>query len=50
MAKARKPAKAPTFDETILDELLGGRTAGEELDELFRQMKKSFMERCCGES
>jgi putative transposase len=45
MAKARKPATAPPFDERVLDELLGGRTTGEELDELFRQMKKSLMER-----
>jgi putative transposase len=49
MAKPRKSlsksSKAAPFDESTLDELLGGRTTAEELDELFRQMKKSLMER-----
>jgi putative transposase len=45
MAKPRKGSKAPPFDERTLDELLGGRTTAEELDELFRRMKQSLMER-----
>jgi putative transposase len=48
MAKARKPPSTPTappFDPEALDALLGERRTAEELEELFRQMKKSLMER-----
>jgi putative transposase len=48
MAKARKlpeTPQMPPFDPDALDALLGDRTTAEELDELFRQMKKSLMER-----
>jgi putative transposase len=45
MAKARNARKAPQFDPHALDALLGGRTTAPELDELFRQLKKSLMER-----
>jgi putative transposase len=48
MAKARKGPPAPEvepFDPDALDALLGDRTTAAELEELFRQMKKSLMER-----
>jgi putative transposase len=51
MAKARKPLPtpaAPSFDPEALDALLGERCTAEELEELFRQMKKSLMERVLG--
>ena len=45
MAKSRKQADPPLFAPEALDALLGGRTTMAELDELFRQMKKSLYER-----
>ena len=45
MAKSRKQADPPRFAPEALDALLGGRTTMAELDELFRQMKKSLYER-----
>jgi putative transposase len=47
MAKARKPVApaSPQFDPEALDALIGGRTTAAELEELFRHMKKSIMER-----
>jgi putative transposase len=43
MAKPRK--KDSEFSPETLDEILGGRQTPEEVDELFRQMKKALMER-----
>lgn len=46
MARSRKtPDIAAGFEPAALDALLGGRTTMAELDDLFRQMKKSLMER-----
>jgi len=48
MAKSRrstKPPKTPEFDPAAVDALLGARTTMAELDELFRQMKKTLMEK-----
>lgn len=45
MAKSRKQSE---FDPEVLDKLLGGRRSAEEVDELFRQMKKALMERIPG--
>ena len=48
MAKPRrapKPPADPDFDPVAVDALLGGRTTMVELDELFRQMKKTLMEK-----
>jgi putative transposase len=46
MARSRKAAPpAPPFAPEALDALLAGRQTMEELDDLFRQMKKSLMER-----
>jgi putative transposase len=40
-----KPKTDPGFDPAAVDALLNGRTTIEELDELFRQMKKTLMEK-----
>jgi putative transposase len=48
MAKIPKPKPvrtSPSFDPAAVDALLNGRTTMEELDELFRQMKKTLMEK-----
>lgn len=46
MARTRKAAPpAPPVAPEALDAMLGGRTTMAELDDLFRQMKKSLMER-----
>lgn len=48
MAKTRRSPKStaePEFDPEAVDALLGGRTTMVELDELFRQMKKTLMEK-----
>ena len=52
MARSRKPARpvadaAPplSFDPAAVDALLGGRQTADEIDELFRQMKKMLYER-----
>lgn len=46
MARSRKTPETPAgFDPAALDALLDGRTTMVELDDLFRQMKKSLMER-----
>lgn len=51
MARPRKVRSSPLphppveFDPAAVDALLGGRKTMAELDELFRQMKKSLMER-----
>lgn len=40
-----KPRKQSGFDPTVLDAMLGDRKSPEDVDELFRQMKKALMER-----
>jgi transposase-like protein len=47
MARSRKkdPPPAIEFDPAAVEQLLGGRKTMEELDELFRQMKKVLMEK-----
>jgi hypothetical protein len=45
MARPRKPKLAPEFDPAAIDTLLGGRQTAEELEDLFRQMKKVLMEK-----
>jgi putative transposase len=46
MTKPRKEQEtAPGFDPAALDALLGERRTIDEVDELFRQMKKALMER-----
>lgn len=46
MARSRKTPETPAgFDPAALDALLDGRKTMAELDDLFRQMKKSLMER-----
>lgn len=49
MARPRKPSSPPTpplpFDPVVLDTLLGDRQTADEVDELFRQMKKHLYER-----
>jgi putative transposase len=48
MAKSRRshtPEGVVKFDPAAVDALLGGRTTMAELDELFRQMKKTLMEK-----
>src|SRR5258708_7883281 len=45
MARPRKPTSTPDFDPAAVDALLAGRTSMEELDDLFRQMKKVLMEK-----
>lgn len=46
MARPRKtPSTTARFDPAALDALLGGRQTLEEVDDLFRQMKKVLMER-----
>lgn len=45
MTKPRKKRATPAFDPTALDALIGGRRTMAEVDELFRQMKKTLMER-----
>jgi putative transposase len=45
MTKPRKKPAPPAFDPAALDALIGGRRTIGEVDELFRQMKKTLMER-----
>ena len=45
MTKPRNSNDGPGFDPAAVDALLGDRTTMEEVDELFRQMKKLLMER-----
>lgn len=45
MTTPRKRPVAPAFDPTALDALLGERRTMDEVDDLFRQMKKALMER-----
>lgn len=45
MPTRRKPKVTPGFDPAAVDALLAGRTSMEEMDDLFRQMKKVLMER-----
>ena len=52
MARPRKtldvpatPSPSPVFDPAAIDALVGGRQTMEELDDLFRQMKKAIYER-----
>ncbi len=48
MPRQRKPTSARGLDPAAVDALLGGRTTMEEVDELFREMKKALMERVLG--
>jgi putative transposase len=43
--KSKSARLSPSFDPVAVDALLNGRTTMEELDELFRQMKKTLMEK-----
>lgn len=45
MARGRKPVAETPFDEDALERLLGERRTMEEMDDLFRQMKKRLMEK-----
>jgi putative transposase len=45
MTKPRKKAAKPEFDPAALDALIGERRTIGEVDDLFRQMKKTLMER-----
>lgn len=45
MTRPRKPKAPPLFDPAAVEALLGERSTMEELDELFRQMKKVLMEK-----
>ena len=51
MARAKKPREtppAPSFDPAALDALIGETRTPEQLEELFRQMKKRIVERMLG--
>src|SRR5438093_13059359 len=51
MARPRKPepeVPAPAFDPAALDALLGEARTADDVDALFRQMKKALMERALG--
>ena len=54
MARPRKPAKespaapAARFAPEVLDALIGDARTPEDVDALFRQMKKALMERILG--
>lgn len=45
MARSRKTKAAPEFDASALDALIGDAQTPEEVEALFRQMKKALMER-----
>jgi putative transposase len=45
MARPRKTGAPPAFDPAALDALLGDARTADEVDDLFRQMKKALMER-----
>ena len=49
MASARKPKPAPPtvppIDEGLVEQLVGERTTMDEVEDLFRQMKRQIMER-----
>ena len=45
MARASKENRRPEFDPATLDQLIGDARTPEEVDALFRQMKKHLMER-----
>jgi putative transposase len=48
MTKPRKKAAPPAFDPAALDALIGERRTIGEVEDLFRQMKKTLMERMLG--
>lgn len=51
MARSRKPepeVPAPAFDPAALDALMGDARTADDVDALFRQMKKALMERILG--
>jgi hypothetical protein len=50
MTKPRKKRTPPAFDPAAIDALIGQRRTIGEVEDLFRQMKKTLMERMLGGS